>query len=53
MQRHLRRAGLINDRGGYAAPKGDEKNEFIHHHSGRLRGHVLPVKLRQHFWQMV
>lgn len=25
MQRHLRRAGLINDRGGYAAPKGDEK----------------------------
>lgn len=25
MQRYLRRAGLINDRGGYAAPKGDEK----------------------------
>ncbi len=52
MQCYLRRAGLINDRGGYTAPQGD-KNDFISNRSGRLRGHISPVQRRQYFWQMV
>jgi antirestriction protein len=36
MQRHLRRAGLVIVRGGMP-PRRETKNEFIHHHSGRLR----------------
>ncbi len=48
MQCYLRRAGLINDRGGHAAPQGD-KNDFISNRSGRLRGHISPVQRRQYF----
>ncbi len=48
MQCYLRRAGLINDRGGYTAPQGD-KNDFISNRSGRLRGHISPVQRRQYF----